>query len=229
MNDGRTLNNRRSAPPRPADHYGWKKLLGAGTVHPKPIELVEDPDYSRVVHDQLIAERLRAGDDSALAEAFERHAPLVLGLARRVTGSRTMAEDVVQEVFTLLWTQPQQFDPERGSLRAYLGVIAHRRSVDAVRSAARRQAREEKVESLELPDRWCDHSDASAVAHVVRGAIQRLPEDQRRAVELAFWQGMTQHEVAEALGIPMGTVKSRLRLANAKLRDWLEPLALEGV
>ena len=165
----------------------------------------------------------------ALAEVFDRYGALVLGLARRVTGSRTMAEDVLQDVFTALWCQPERFDPDRGSMRAYLGVLTHRRSVDAVRAAVRRQAREQKVESLDLLTPWCDPADAAAVTEAVRQAIGRLPADQRRAIELAFWQGMTQHEVACALGIPEGTVKSRLRLAQAKLRDWLAPLALESV
>jgi RNA polymerase sigma-70 factor, ECF subfamily len=108
-------------------------------------------------------------------------------------------------------------------------VLAHRRAVDAVRASVRRQSREERVESLDLLAHLGDHADATAIAESVRCAIERLPEAQRRTIELAFWQGMTQHEVAHALGIPEGTVKSRLRLAQAKLRDWLEPLALETV
>jgi RNA polymerase sigma-70 factor (ECF subfamily) len=185
--------------------------------------------YISGVQDRLLATRLCAGDDSALTEVFDRFGPLVLGLARRVTGNKAMAEDVLQEVFTWLWCQPDRFDPDRGTMRAYLGVLTHRRAVDAVRSAARRQAREEKVELLDLPLTLCDHADATAVSEAVRRAIERLPVEQRRAIELAFWQGMTQHEVARALGIPEGTVKSRLRLAQAKLRDSLAPLALEGV
>lgn len=140
-----------------------------------------------------------------------------------------MAEDVLQEVLTALWSQPERFDPDRGSLRAYLGVVTHRRAVDAVRASARRQAREEQAEALDVTSIGGDHSDSAAVAETVRRAIERLPVDQRRAIELAYWQGMTHHEVAGALGVPEGTVKSRLRLAQVKLRDWLEPLALESV
>lgn len=181
------------------------------------------------VHDGLLVKRLCAGDDSALAEVFDRYGPLVLGLARRVTGNKATADDVLQEVFTALWCHPERFDPERGTLRAYLGVLAHRRAVDAVRASVRRQTREQRVESLDSLAVSGDPAEATAIAESVRQAIQRLPEAQRRAIELAFWQGMTQHEVAHALGIPEGTVKSRLRLAQAKLRDWLEPLALETV
>jgi RNA polymerase sigma-70 factor (ECF subfamily) len=181
------------------------------------------------VEDGLLVKRLCAGDDSALAEVFDRYGPLVLGLARRVTGNQAAADDVLQEVFTALWCHPERFDSERGSLRAYLGVLAHRRAVDAVRASVRRRTREECFDVLDLPSSLADPAEATAIAESVRRAIERLPEAQRRAIELAFWQGMTQHEVAHALGIPEGTVKSRLRLAQAKLRDWLEPLALETV
>jgi RNA polymerase sigma-70 factor (ECF subfamily) len=181
------------------------------------------------VQDGLLVQRLCAGDDTALAEVFDRYGPLVLGLARRVTGSHSAADDVLQEVFTALWCHPEKFDPERGTLRAYLGVLTHRRAVDAVRASVRRQTREERAEALDLLTNLADHAEATATAESVRRAIERLPVEQRRAIELAFWQGMTQHEVAHALGIPEGTVKSRLRLAQAKLRDWLEPLALETV
>ena len=181
------------------------------------------------MQDALLVKRLCAGDDSALAEVFDRYGPLVLGLARRVTGNQATADDVLQEVFTALWCHPERFDPERGTLRAYLGVLAHRRAVDAVRASVRRRTREERVEVLDSLTLSGDPAEAAAIAESVRQAIERLPEAQRRAIELAFWQGMTQHEVAHALGIPEGTVKSRLRLAQAKLRDWLEPLALETV
>jgi RNA polymerase sigma-70 factor, ECF subfamily len=160
--------------------------------------------YIPGVQDGLLVKRLCSGDDTALAEVFDRYGPLVLG-------------------------HPERFDPERGTLRAYLGVLAHRRAVDAVRASVRRQTREERAEALDLLSNTEDPAEATALAESVRRAIERLPVDQRRAIELAFWQGMTQHEVADALGIPEGTVKSRLRLAQAKLRDWLEPLALETV
>jgi RNA polymerase sigma factor (sigma-70 family) len=141
------------------------------------------------MNDRLLGARLRAGDDSALAEIFDQLGPLVFGLARRLTGSPAMAEDVMQEVFTALWTQPDRFDPERGSLRAYLGLMSHRRSVDAVRRSSRRQLRENKVGGL-VPAAGVqeDTAEATAVSESVRAALAQLPGDQRRAVELAFWQ-----------------------------------------
>ena len=180
--------------------------------------------------DELLVARLMAGDEGALDDAFTLYAPVVFGLARRVTGSVSAAEDVVQEVFTALWRHPERFDPARGSLRGFLGVQAHRRAVDALRGDSRRRALEERHEILE-PTATCgaDGMDSAVVAEVVRTAIARLPEEQRRAVELAFWRGCTCREVADLLGISEGTVKSRLRLARAKLNEWLAALAVESV
>ncbi|HET6963435.1 MAG TPA: sigma-70 family RNA polymerase sigma factor [Acidimicrobiales bacterium] len=179
--------------------------------------------------DCVLLARLAAGDDDALAEVYDRYAPLVFGVAKRVVANRSVAEDVVQEVFTALWRNPERFDPERGSLRAYLGVQAHRRAVDAVRSDTRRRAREENCELMQPRAQGCvsDRMDAVTVAEVVRQAIARLPEGQRQAVELAYWSGRPQREVADVLGVPEGTVKSRMRLAQAKLAEWLAPLEVE--
>jgi len=137
---------------------------------------------------------------------------------------------VVQEVFTALWCHPERFDPERGSLRAYLGVQAHRRAVDVIRSDVRRQTREQREPPEALAGvHNCDETDTVVMTEVIRLAIDRLPQDQRRVVELAFWHGHTHREVAEMLGIPDGTAKSRLRLAQAKLTEWLAPLVADAL
>jgi RNA polymerase sigma factor (sigma-70 family) len=180
---------------------------------------------SSPVEDRVLALRLCSGDDSALTEVFDRHGPLVLGLARRVTGSQAMAEDALQEVFATLWCDPSRFDPRRGSLRTYLGLLTHRIAVDMVRSTVRRQSREER--SIGDRQTTLDSTEEVAIATVVRQAIDGLPSGQRQAVELTFWRGMTNHEVAQALGIAEGTVKSRLRLAGVKLRSSLGPLSME--
>jgi RNA polymerase sigma-70 factor (ECF subfamily) len=149
-----------------------------------------------------------------------------------VTSNTVIAEDVVQEVFTALWTDPDRFDPNRGSLRAFLGVQAYRRAVDAVRRDSRRRAREESVAMPDLGrDGMNGHDtiEAAALTEVVRDAIIRLPVEQRRAVELMFWNGLTCREVAHVLAIPEGTAKSRLRLAQSKLSEWLAPLNGEPV
>ena len=179
--------------------------------------------------DGVLVARLAAGDDEAVAEIFDRYGPFLYGLARRVTGERTLAEEVVQDVLTTLWSQPERFDPARGTLRAFLGVQAHRRAVDAVRRDVRRDAHEARLSAMSPAgtDTFPDATDAFGQVDLVRQAIGRLPAAQRQAVELAYYYGCTQIELATALGIPVGTVKSRLRLAQAKLVDWLAPQFLE--
>jgi RNA polymerase sigma-70 factor (ECF subfamily) len=181
-------------------------------------------------HDGSLVARLAAGDDDALGELYDRYSGFVLGVARRVSRSNAIAEEVVQDVFASVWTSPQRFDASRGSLRAYLGVLAYRRAVDAVRRDTRRRAREARCAITER-DTPCtsDVTEAASVKEVVRQAIACLPDEQRLAVELAFWYGHTYREIATVLAIPEGTAKSRLRLAQAKLGDLLAPLRGESV
>lgn len=178
--------------------------------------------------DAVLVARIRAGDEEALAEAYRSYCAVVFGTARRTTASRAIAEDVLQEVFCALWCHPERFDPERGSLRAYLCGIARRRAIDFMRSDARRVLREERSETSggALPGPDCEVAHFET-AGAVRHALERLPEDQRRVVELAFWGGRTHFEIADELGLPAGTVKSRLRLARAKLVDLLGELVME--
>ena len=180
--------------------------------------------------DGLLVARLAAGDDDAIGELFDRYGSFLLGIAQRVLRSRERAEDVVQEVLTLLWTEPARFDPERGSLRAFLGIQAQRRAIDTVRRETRREAREDRdaTDPTRRPG-GREATDDVVVAAVVREAIERLPDDQRIAVELAFWHGRTYREVAAILEIPEGTAKSRLRLAQGRLAEWLAPLVTEVV
>jgi RNA polymerase sigma-70 factor (ECF subfamily) len=181
--------------------------------------------------DGILVARVAAGDEEAIAEIFDHYAPFIFGLARRVIGDRNAAEDVVQEVLTTLWSHPERFDPSRGSLRAFLGVQAHRRAVDAVRREARRNEREARLQAMTpAGDQPApDTTESLGAVDLVRQAIGRLPEAQRRAVELAYFEGRTQNELAAVLGIPLGTVKSRLRLAQAKLGEWLSPEFVELV
>jgi len=180
--------------------------------------------------DAFLASRLAAGDDLALAEAFDRYGRAVYGAALRVVGEGASAQDVVQDVFVELWSHPGRYDPAAGSLRTYLIVLARHRAVDLVRSELRRIARQERHCRLtpgQPPEAPGDQVLAAAMAAAIRDAVQTLPDGQRRVVELAYFEGLTYREVALAAGIPEGTAKSRLRLALAKLetmldRQWLE-------
>ena len=180
--------------------------------------------------DRELARRLVAGDEDALAEAYDLYSALVFGLAHRVTGSRAVAEDITQDVFVRLWTDPGAFDPDRASLRTWLGVLTHGRAVDVVRSDVRRTAREQldagDVIRLE-PAAWArlESVEDEDLAQRVRRAVGRLPAPQREALRLAYFGGHSYRSVAAVLGIPEGTAKSRLRQALAKLGDLL---AAEG-
>jgi RNA polymerase sigma-70 factor, ECF subfamily len=181
--------------------------------------------------DALLAARLAAGDDVALAEVFDRLAPAVYSGALRVLGHRAAAQDVVQDVFVELWSHPGRYDPAAGPLRAYLTMQARHRAVDLVRSELRRVARQERSSRLEpgQPDPSpYERMMASEAAAAVRAAIEMLPESQRRIVELAYFRGLTCREAAEVAGIPEGTAKSRLRLALAKLENMLDSQLLES-
>ena len=179
--------------------------------------------------DAALVARVAAGDETALGRVFDRYGSLVFGLAQRVTRSAAAAEEITQEVFVFFWEHPDRFDAGRGSLRAFLGSIAHRRAVDVVRREVRRSAREDRVAGdpsmiddagvIDLADR----AAATDVAARVRAAVAELPADQRQAIELAYFDGCTFREVAARLGIPEGTAKSRLRLALAKLANLLGP------
>ncbi len=181
--------------------------------------------------DALLAARLAAGDHLALAEVFDRLAPAVYSGALRVLGHHATAQDVVQDVFVELWSHPGRYDPDAGPLRAYLTIQARHRAVDLIRSELRRVARQERSTRLDpgqpAPSPY-EQVMASEAAAAVRTAVEKLPENQRRIVELAYFKGLTCREAAQAAGIPEGTAKSRLRLALAKLEAVLDRQLLES-
>jgi RNA polymerase sigma-70 factor (ECF subfamily) len=159
----------------------------------------------------------------ALAEAYRRHAGAVFGLAKRLLGNQQLAEEVVQEVFLRLWNDPGRYDPSRGTLRSYLLAQCHGRSVDLLRSEGSRRLREERDARRTAESGYdLEHEvwDMAAGDQVGR-AVFALPESERAAIELAYFSGLTYREVAERLGEPEGTVKSRIRTGLRRLRSEL--------
>ncbi len=160
-----------------------------------------------------------AGDPRALGDFYDRYSALVNGLALRILRNGAEAEDVVQEVFLQVWHQAQRFDAARGSVAGWLCAIARSRALDKLR---RRTSRREECE---------DRAPASAVvptndeALAVRKALDSLSPEQRVALELAYYEGLSQSEIAEHLGEPLGTVKTRIRTAMMRLRAILAPVA----
>jgi len=170
-----------------------------------------------------VRDRLVARDPSALSDLYDQFGSYVFGLAARVIGDRHAAEDVTQEVFLSMWERPEAFEPARGRLRTFLGTLAHRRAVDVVRreEARRRRAAREAATATPIPDVG-ELAMAIVSAEQVRAEVSRLPSEQRAAIELAYFGGRTYRQVAEELGIPEGTAKSRMRLGLGRIAQALE-------
>jgi RNA polymerase sigma-70 factor, ECF subfamily len=186
-------------------------------------ELAEASDAVLVVAISRYQER-------ALAEAYRRHAGAVYALSRRLLRAPALAEEVVQEVFLRLWNKPARFDPERGSLRSYLLTQCHGRSVDLLRSETSRRAREERDAARTAEAGYDLEREVVdlAVGEHVKDALIALPEDERRAIALAYFGGHTYREVADLLDQPEGTVKSRIRSGLLKLRSELATAGIGG-
>ncbi len=183
------------------------------------------------VSDAQLVTSVARYSEVALAEVYRRHGGAVFGLAKRVLNNPTEAEDVTQEVFLRLWNQPDRFDPDRGSLRSFLLAQAHGRAVDAVRSSNSRRLREARdAMRTAQADYDMQHEVWDlAVADQVAQAMGALPEEERRAIELAYFDGRTYREVAQLLDQPEGTVKSRIRNGMRRMRAVLADAGVRGV
>jgi RNA polymerase sigma-70 factor (ECF subfamily) len=182
------------------------------------------PERTTSEEDAVLLEGLRRNDGDALAALYDRYGRLAYSLAYRITGDASGAEDVVQESFLAFWRQAGRVDPNRG-VRPYLLTIVHHRAIDLIRRRAGRPER--TLEALEaVPSTAPDPMDFASMTEErdrVRAALQELPDEQRRAVELTYFGGLTIAEMAAQEEIPLGTAKSRLRLALERLRRALAP------
>ena len=174
--------------------------------------------------DAALADRIRSGDTAALGELYDRYAGVALATALRVVRDRQEAEDVVHDAFVAVWRKIARFDAERGSLRAWLMTVVRNRAIDRVR-ARRNPMNVDEADELSLlrtgPNPTWDDALSRTSAAELQHAMATLPAEQRRAVELAFFEGYTYREVAEATKVPAGTANGRLRLALLKLREAL--------
>jgi RNA polymerase sigma-70 factor (ECF subfamily) len=183
------------------------------------------------VSDAQLVTSIARYSEVALAEVYRRHGGAVYGLARRVLNNPTEAEDVTQEVFLRLWNQPDRFDSSRGSLRSFLLAQSHARAVDAIRSLNSRRAREARDSHRTATAEYDMQHEVwdLALADQVANALGGLPDEERRVIELAYYEGHTYVEVAELLGQPEGTVKSRIRNGMRRMRASLVAAGVQGV
>lgn len=164
----------------------------------------------------------------ALAEVYRRHAGAVFGLARRLLSDRAFAEEIVQEVFMRVWSDPDRFDPDRGSLRSYLLAQCHSRSVDLIRAESRRSQRELNENHLAAETGYDVEHEVwdIVVTEEVDSALGKLPEGERDAILLSYFGGHTYREVADLLDTPEGTVKSRIRSGLKRMRGDLSGVGI---
>lgn len=175
--------------------------------------------------DAALIAKMRSGDESALSTLYDRYSPMLFGVLMRVLNDRQAAEEVLQDLFLQLWRNADQFDPNRGSLPAWLMVIGRNRAISRLRGRRDREVLEEEegdfAGTFASPQNIEDEAARNQMARNVSTALQQLPAEQRQAVELAYFEGMTQSEIASKTGIPLGTVKTRVRTAMQTLRQVL--------
>lgn len=176
-------------------------------------------------HDATLMEKVMSGDESAFALVYDRYSPMLFGMLMRILQDSQAAEEVLQDIFLQLWRKPEQFDPSRGSLPAWLTVIGRNRAISKLRGRPRQEVLEqtEGLYANTLASSQNIESEASRTQLVdtVKLAMSRLPEEQRQVIELAYFEGMTQTEIAERTGSPLGTVKTRVRTGMQSLKQLL--------
>lgn len=174
--------------------------------------------------DDVLLEAIRDRNEQAIAALYDRYSRIAFGMAYRVLGERGAAEDVVQEAFLSLWRRAESFETTRGSVRTWLLSIVHHRAIDRLRGTSGRIRQDAAIDDFErvlaVEDPWREVSQVIQ-RETLQRAIAVLPQVQRQTVEMAYFDGYTQQEIATAMEVPVGTVKGRLRLAMQRMRSLL--------
>ncbi len=190
-----------------------------------PFKAPDAPDSNSESDHDLVA-RLWSGQTEALAILYDRYAQMVYTLALRMLSNPAEAEDLTQEVFVNFW-QRRQYDPARGSVGSFLATYTRSRALDKLRVSGGRVAILQRFQRLSLASSSTltplDHATRSEQQQQLRAALDQLPATEREVLEIAYFEGLSQSQIAEKLGIPLGTVKSRSRQGLLRLRDLLQP------
>jgi RNA polymerase sigma-70 factor (ECF subfamily) len=190
-----------------------------------PVRSLNEPSRNREssggVSDAELMERVCANDQLAMAEVFDRYGSLVYSVALRVLRDPAQAEDVMQEIFFQVWKSPQSFVQVKGSLGAWLAVVARNRAIDSLR----RRRPTDSVDDVILPaaTNLASEVERNSMMEKVRVVLKGLPQEQQKTVELAFFEGMSHSEIAAKTGDALGTVKTRIRSALISLRKGMQP------
>jgi RNA polymerase sigma-70 factor (ECF subfamily) len=175
--------------------------------------------------DEELMQLVATGDPQAFETIYDRHGGAAFSLAYRITGARPAAEDAVQEAFVSIWRSGARYEPDRGSVRSWILGVVHHRTIDTVRRNLVHDRRRTTADGIEEQHEAKERTDVEAVrreeARTVRAAMDSLPGDQERVIELAYFGGFTHSQIAEMLNMPIGTVKGRMRLGLEKLRRQL--------
>jgi RNA polymerase sigma-70 factor (ECF subfamily) len=177
----------------------------------------DEPD-ERASVDAADVARVAGGDAVALQELYERYGKLVYSLAHRLTGDATLAEECVQDVFVALWRRASDFDPARAKLTTWLFTVTRNRAIDLGRQQARRPELRDELEPAGTAADPADLTAGADAAQRLAEAMAELPEEQLAVLRLAYFDGLSHAEISELIGIPLGTVKGRVRLALERLR-----------
>jgi len=200
---------------------GWLAMV-ALRVH------VNDQDPIGSKRDAEVIWRIRTGDRAAFLEFYDRYSPLLLSVAARVLGDRREAEDVLQDVFTQIWHKSAGYDAKLGTLSSWAVTLTRNKAIDRVRASTRRRR---LIEEIAVSSDQAEESPAASAnellygrerAAQIRAALNELSADQRQVIELAFFAGLSQSEIAARLDQPLGTIKARIRRGMLKLREQLE-------
>ena len=182
---------------------------------------VPEDGTEQVDHVGALLVRVAGGDQSAFADLYDMISPRVFGLILRVLVDRAQSEEVLQEVFLELWQSAGRFAPNKGQGRSWVFMIAHRRAVDRVRAAQASADRDVRIGSRDLDiahDEVAEQVELKIEGTRVAGAVATLPAIQREAISLAYYGGYSQSEIAALLGVPLGTIKTRMRDGLSRLR-----------
>jgi RNA polymerase sigma-70 factor (ECF subfamily) len=178
--------------------------------------------------DEALLALVSRSDERALGELYDRYGRVAYGLALRILRDRSLAEDAVQEAFLTVWRSAGSFAAERAKPSTWLLTLVHRRAVDLVRREERRRTTSLDTTNVEGAEGTDDEATLRSRRRIVQDALRQLPDEQREALELAYYGGFTQSELAERLGLPLGTIKSRMFTGLRRLRDLLADAGLDA-